>query len=314
MTPGRLLYRLYYEPVARLARMFREGGPLEQHRTRSGRREMEAAARNLPGLTVTAPGTPLPLHLLTGDRFWYQTAFCLYSFACYSRTALAPVLYDDGSLQPAQRECLQRVFPAAVFVSQSEALARLDRHLPRHDFPALRERWDHYPNLRKLIDPHLGSTGWKLVMDSDLLFFRRPALLIDWLRAPDRPLHAVDVDDSYGYSPDLLRRVAGQSLPARLNVGLCGLNSAELDWKWLERTCAGLIAAEGTHYYLEQALVALLLAGRSCVIAPAADYVTLPTAPEVNDCGAVMHHYVAASKNSYFQRNWRRIPLHPPAP
>ncbi|MDB6165383.1 MAG: glycosyl transferase family 2, partial [Lacunisphaera sp.] len=68
---------------------------------------------------------------------------------------------------------------------------------------------------------------------------------------------------------------------------------------------------EGTSYYLEQALIAMLVAGRDCAVAPAADYVTLPQPPEALECRAVMHHYVAESKRWYFQRNWRQALLAP---
>jgi len=249
----------------------------------------------------------MEVHLLTGRRFWHQTAFCLWTFSRQAGRPLAPVLYDDGSLDSEHREHLSRLFPDARFVSHEQAISRLDSLLPVERFPYLRDRWIHYPNLRKLIDPHLGSTGWKLVLDSDLLFFRKPEFLLDWLDAPDRPLHAVDCETSYGYPLDLLARLADAPLAERVNVGLCGLRSDELDWQKLEAWCRSLLELHGHHYYLEQALVAALVAGRPCAVAPAADYVTLPAAPEATACHAVMHHYVAHSKRWYFQDNWKRF-------
>ena len=171
----------------------------------------------------------------------------------------------------------------------------------------LRERWVNYPHIRKIIDVHLGSSGWKLVLDSDLLFFRRPDLILDWLAAPDRPFHAVDCIESYGYSRPLLQSLVPAPLPSLLNVGLCGLRSEEIDWEKLEFWSARLIAAEHTNYFLEQALVALLVAGRPCAIAPAADYITLPSRSEVEHPTGVMQHYVDNSKRWYFRSGWRHI-------
>ena len=216
------------------------------------------------------------------------------------------MIYDDGSLSGEFRAPLARLFPAARFVDRSETTARLDEILPVARFPALRERWLNYPNIRKLTDPHLGSRGWKLVLDSDLLFFHRPEFLLNWLESPVRPLHAVDCETSYGYSRPLMDELAGAPVADLVNVGLTGLNSSDLDWDRLEHWCGTLIAREHTSYYLEQALIAMLVAGRPCAIAPAADYVTLPEPPEAHDCRAVMHHYVAQAKRWYFQDNWRR--------
>ncbi len=304
MTPGKFLLRFYHTPVNRIRDSLRNGGPWQERRTECGRAAMEAAAARLPVPSV-ASGAALELHLLTGRRFWYQSAFCLWTLARQTGRPLAPVIYDDGSLAEQYRVSLSRLFPAVRFVAQGETIKRLDALLPVARFPFLRERWLNYPNLRKLIDPHLGGTGWKLVLDSDLLFFRRPDFLLHWLDTPDRPLHAVDCETSYGYSRPLMNKLAGAPVADLVNVGLTGLNSSELDWEQLEHWCSPLITQEKTSYYLEQALIAMLMAGRPCAIAPVADYVTLPKPPEAHACKAVMHHYVAHSKRWYFQQNWR---------
>ncbi|MEO6994120.1 MAG: glycosyl transferase [Lacunisphaera sp.] len=302
---GQVLYQLWHRPIGRIRNSLINGGPWQENRTERGRLEMEKAAVNLPGLPV-AFGPALELHLLTGRRFWYQTAFCLWTFARQTAHPLAPVIYDDGSLTDEFRAPLARLFPAARFVSHRETIARLDEFLPSARFPALRERWVNYPNLRKLTDPHIGRSGWKLVLDSDLLFFRRPDFLLNWLDAPDQPLHAVDCETSYGYSRSLMNELAGAPVADLVNVGLTGLNSNALDWERLEYWCATLLARERTSYYLEQALIAMQVAGQECRIAPSDDYVTLPREPEARECRAVMHHYVAESKRWYFQNNWRR--------
>jgi len=306
MTPGQFLLKFYHQPFGELRDSLRNGGPWQERRTERGRAEMEAAASTLP-LLPAAPGAPLELHLLTGRSFWYQTVFCLWTLGRQALRPLCPVIYDDGTLTEDFRAPLARLFPAARFVDRAETVRRLDEFLPADRFPALRERWLNYPNLRKLTDPHLGSTGWKLVLDSDLLFFRRPEFLLHWLDAPDRPLHAVDCETSYGYTRPLMNELAGAPVAELVNVGLTGLNSSELDWEQLEHWCATLIARERTSYYLEQALIAMWVAGRTCAIAPATDYVTRPLVPEAHACGAVMHHYVAESKRWYFQENWRRV-------
>jgi hypothetical protein len=306
ITPGRLLYLLWHKPRAELRQSLAAGGPLEQWQTWRGRVAMERAAGSLPPLPP-AGGPPLELHLLTGRRFWYQTAFCLWSFARAAQRDLAPVIMDDGTLTPGNCAALRTLFPAIRFLAKSDAEARLHAVLPAGRFPRLHDRWENYPHIRKIIDPHVGARGWKLVLDSDLLFFRRPGFVLDWLAAPDRPLHAVDIATAYGYPAGLLTEVTGAPVPERVNVGLTGLKSEELDWEKIEHWCDRLIGATGTHYYLEQALVAMLVTGRACAVTPEHDYLTLPRPPEATECRAVMHHYVADSKQWYFRHNWRRV-------
>lgn len=309
LSPGRILYLLWHRPIGKVRECISVGGPMEQHRTAQGEQAMIAAARLLAPPS-TREGAPLSLHLLTGHRFWHQTAFCLHSFSSNSRRLLAPVIYDDGTLRHEEETCLQRIFPLARFVTKKSALALLEHSLPQIKYPYLHDRWMHYPNIRKLIDPHIASPGWKLVIDSDLLFFRNPTFLVDWLDAPDRPLHAVDCETSYGYDRAFMNRLTGAPVADLVNVGLTGLRSDEIDWDRVEYFCRELISTAGTHYYLEQALVAMLVAGRGCSVASSADYVTRPSLPEANHCTAVMHHYVADSKKWYFRHNWRRVLAH----
>jgi hypothetical protein len=305
---GALWLRLYHQPLGRARSILHQGGPLAMRETERQRAQMEAIAATLPPLPVSAGESPLYLHLLTGRRFWYQTAFCLHSFARGAGQPVRAEIYDDGSLDLECMQLLQRLGPAVRIHRQADIVPRLDRYLPMDRFPTLRKLWHSYPHIRKLTDVHVGSSGWKLVIDSDLLFFRRPGILLDWLRAPSQPLHAVDCTESYGYSRPLMEHLAGAAIPPLVNVGLCGLRSDTLDWSELEAWCEELIARERTSYYLEQALVAMLVARcPDCVVAPAADYITLPTRAEVQAPRAVMHHYVADSKRWYFRQGWRHV-------
>jgi hypothetical protein len=272
--------------------------------------------RSVPALAPLHFDTSAPRlhpHLLTGARFWYQSAYCLQSLSLHAGRPLAPVIHDDGSLLPAQVCELRRLFPSMTLVTGGEALARLEQLLPESRFPTLRERWRAYPHIRKLIDVHLGSQGWKLVLDSDLLFFRAPTLLTNWCDAPDRPLVATDCEESYGYTRPLMARLCGHELETRVNVGLCGLRSEDIDWDRLEHWTTTLIREEATHYYLEQALTAMLVAGRPILQVPDSDYRTFPRREEALAPTAAMHHYVDLSKRWYFTHCWRHC-LRAPVP
>jgi len=306
--PGRILYQGWHRPLAAVRQSLRHGGPLAQRAAAHGRSEMEAAAATLPPLPERLDSTnALAVHFLTGRRFAYQTAFCLHTLARQCTVSVQPEIYDDGTLDPASTALLRRLAPNLRIHEFTTLSARLDEFLPARRFPMLRERWKNYPHIRKLIDVHLGRSGWRLVLDSDLLFWREPRFLLDWAADPDRPLHAIDCEENYGYSRRLLEKIAGAAVPSRVNVGLCGLRSDALDWDFLEHAAATLIAAERTSYYLEQALVALLAARLGpCAAAPVADYLTLPSQAETEHPTAIMHHYVDTSRGSYFRKAWRQ--------
>ncbi len=252
-------------------------------------------------------GKPVEVHVLTGRKFWYQTAFCLWSLARTSEREVRPVIHDDGSLKQEQAEQLRRIFPAAHVEWLSEAEERLDRILPASQYPTLRQRRLELPLMKKILDVHAGREGWTLFMDADLLFFRRPDFLLNWWDHPARPLTSVDAEYAYGYPIELLEELAGAKVRPLINTGLSGHRSEAIDWDRMEHWCKALIERGGKHYYQEQALIALLTAGQECTVLPPDDYVTLPREPEASRCEAVMHHYVASSKPWYFRTNWRRV-------
>ncbi len=303
MTPGRLLYLLYHEPLARLGDLVRDGGPAERRRTEAGRLAMIAAARELPPLPAPPPDAPR-VHLLTGARFWHQTAFLLRSLAPHA--TIRAVIHDDGTLDGEARDDLLRFATGAELHTDREARERLDHFLPASRFPRLRQRRKDLVLFRKILDVRAGAPEWRLFLDSDQLCLRSPRLLLDWLRAPSGPLHMTDVGDAYGCPLPDLEVIAGRPVPRRVNTGILGLRGDTLDWERLEAHCAALDARGKPHYYHEQALVALHLAGEPGALAtPLDDYVVLPRPPEAVSPTRTWHHYVAHSKRWYYQSRWR---------
>jgi hypothetical protein len=307
---GAIAYKLYYAPKGFLEKISHQGS-INIAIDYWSRRQMEAAADKLPTLTVNTSAPSLDIYFLSGRKFWYQTCFCAYSMQQNTNLILRPIIYDDGSLNQQYQNKIKRIFPHAKIILLSEVEERLEQYLPQSKFPYLRERRLNYPNLKKLTDIHIGSQGWKLVLDSDMLFFHPPDLLIKWLKLPQQPCHMVDVETCYGYSQPFMASLAQAEIPEQLNVGICGLKSEDIDWEKLEYWCKTMIEQHGTHYYQEQALIAMLMSGQPCAVAPATDYIVLPNKAEVMEPKAVLHHYVSDSKSWYFRYAWKHIlPIH----
>lgn len=301
---GQLVYRGWHAPKGFLKKCAREG-PVNLLLMERGRKAMERAAWHLS--SAQSPGTQnsATVCFLTGAKFWYQTAFCAHSLLAQTGRPLHIAVVDDGTLSQEHAAALARVIPGLEVIWAADIQQRLDEHLPTSAFPILRQRRLVYPHLRKLTDVHAGGIGWKLVLDSDMLFHNRPNFLLDWLESPNRPCHMLDVENAYGYSPGLMTELAGASIPDKLNVGICGLRSEEIDWQRLEYWCGAMLEREGSHYLQEQALTAMLLAGRPRDEAPAKDYVVRPTRTESLRPTTILHHYVAESKAWYFRFGWR---------
>jgi len=245
--------------------------------------------------------------MVVGTRFWYVAAFAVASLLKQIDRELVVKIYSDGSLTPNQQKALAALPIQAVFPCPEELRARIDIRLPMAKYPHLRERLKNYPHIKKLIYPHVGSLGPKIVIDADVLFFGRPNELWEWQSKPEKPLVATDLFESYGYPREFLNRITGGCLPKKVNVGITGLVSETINWDELEKWCAQLKTAYGFHYYLEQALIAMMCVRTGAHQLSQDRYITGPTEEQALSHAGVMQHYVDLSKKWYFRELWRGV-------
>ncbi|MBD2345480.1 glycosyl transferase [Anabaena subtropica] len=303
---GVAFYRLYYAPKGYLEKLMRWGF-INTYLTNVGKKRMENATFQLPSISVNQSSDILDIYFMTGKKYWYQTCFCAYSMIDQTQTNIRPIIYDDGTLEEIHINEIIRIFPNAKILYLKDIEPILDNYLPTSKFPYLRERRLKQPLLRKLTDFHVGSQGWKLFLDSDMLFFKPPTFLLNWLKFPDYPCYMVDIFNAYGYPQDLMTSLAGAKIPDLVNIGIFGLKSEDIDWEQIEYWLKNLIETEGTHYNVTQCLSAMFLAGKKCTVVPAEDYIVMPNQEEVIQPQAVLHHYVADSKPGYFRYAWKHI-------
>ncbi len=295
---------LYRRPADEWNRL-RRWGARGYFYTSSFQREMESSVASLEPIDDLSDRMPVEIWFLTGKNFWYQTAYCAWSFARQSQRNVTVNLVDDGSLRGVQIQQIRRLFPNGVTVQKEDTHAKLERSLPETHFPYLRKKWNDYINIRKIIDIHLESHGRKLVLDSDMLFFAPPVEILSWLEQSVSLCLATDCIESYGYSRSLMESLCQAMIPPRLNVGVCGLDSELIDWNELERWTQVLIEREKNSYYLEQALIAMLAAKYGCVVMPPSRYITCPTNEQIKTSTGVLQHYVSDSKPNYFSTAWK---------
>lgn len=300
-----IINKLYREPKGYLRSINRQGGFLNARAIEKARKEMEAAAALIKIPFIENSEAPLEVCFLTGKKYWYQTIFCIKSLVVSSQRNFIFHIYDDGSLDDAFVAQMKRQVPGIKVHLKKEIDSRLQEAIPPEQFPFLWHKRKVYPHIKKLTDIHAGQQGWKLVLDSDMLFFKYPTVMLEWLQSPSQPFYILDATNSYGYSAELMNMLAGGIVPEKVNVGAIGLNSESLDWESLERWGATLETREGTCYYLEQALSAMLISNQTVTIGAREEYIVMPSQTQVERGEGVLHHYVDLSKEWYFKTAWK---------
>ncbi len=303
------------DPLPRFARRIVNGsrsafawGPHNYIRRFRWLHEMEQGAMQLPQVPIAREASTREVHYLTGPRHWFMTAFCHASLLDVAREPIMPVVHSDGRLDDASRAQLRRLFPHVRFPDPIEAERHLDVILPRERYPTLREQRGKLVFLRKLLDVHAGRSGPALVLDSDVLFLKRPDEVLTWLAAPAGYLALRDTATYYGYSQSLLEEVVGAPLPERVNAGLVAVpERAAIDWMEIECAMRTLVAREGLSYFLEQVIDAMIYRSGPLTYLDEHKYRVAPKSVETKGRRIIMGHYVAASRMHYLKQGWRQV-------
>jgi len=297
---------LYRRPKEELHRMLR-WGPKAYFLSDSWMKQMEEAAFTLPQLPAASLQIPKPLWFMTGEKHWYQTAFCAWSFARYSRHTIRPVLIDDGTLGEASLSGLRRLFPDLIVDSRSECDDRVERLLPIARFPKIHWIRNKQKLFRKLTDIHAGASDWRLFFDSDMLFFKEPEEIDRYLDEPSGHLAQRDCWESYGFSRGLTEKLCGHRLPEALNIGIFSMNGSRIDWERIEYWIGEMFGTEGSRYNVTQCTSAMIMAGRDLHVLDAEDYKVFSENPIRPHRFRVLEHYVQDSKPWYFGKAWKEI-------
>ncbi|WP_320465969.1 hypothetical protein [Pedobacter sp. CFBP9032] len=301
-----MINQLYRFPVSKWKTIQRFGGIISYRQMLRGKKEMIRASRNLPPIISYENG--YKIYFLTGSDYLYQTLFCAFSLTKVSKTSFQFILVDDGSFDEQLKTQANKQMPGVVIVTKQQIDANLSLKLPVAEFPYLHRKREVYPHIKKLTDIHtLTDNTYKLVLDSDMLFWSNPKEVISWLQRPNGSLHMIDCIESYGYSKEIMESLTGRDIPDSVNVGIIGMDSSRIIWTELERWCMELEAKEGSSYFLEQALTTMLLATSKRKALNERSYIVNPENEDVLNGAGILHHYVDLSKASYFKNAFNVI-------
>jgi hypothetical protein len=160
------------------------------------------------------------LRMLTCKRDVLEALWTLKSFFNYSELRPRVVIHDDGSLGAEDRQLLVHHVPGLRIVARAEADAKVAPLLAGHPHCS-RYRFDPAFVLSlKLFDTNLLSTAPNvLLLDSDVLFFRKPTALEQHVQS-GTGCYQSDYQDSYVTTRAEMESRFALAVPAHLNCGI----------------------------------------------------------------------------------------------
>ena len=214
----------------------------------------------LHGESTVGFGYPQPefsIHMVVCSRDVESALWSIKSFSWSTQLSPAVFLHDDGSLTHRDRERLRGHIAGCTIVSRREADVRAAAWLRNHPLSQRARATPGFYCALKLFDPWIYTPkDVVLLLDSDVLFFRRPTELLTHL-GNRAPCYGSDYQNAYSATPEELRQRLGFDIMQAVNAGLVVMPKEVFDLDLVERYFAtALQPAENRD---EQTICAALL-------------------------------------------------------
>ena len=314
---GKLLYKYYFKPKGARSFLNKFGGEENYQQMIAAEKNMKKyALNNLVIDSGFSDAGQFKINFLTGDNFIHQTLFCTYSFFKFltveESNNFCVNYYSDGTLSNFNIEILKTKFPNIKVIDSNEMSKAMQENLPESRFPYLNKNVSKFPLFKKLVYPHIKTTGLSTFFDSDMLFYKRPKEFIDWLYSQSlsgsEAFCIQDVKRSYGYRDSQILKAYPNPIINNLNSGMYSLYSESIDFNFVEKLIKDLETRFGSNYLAEQLITAILLEKSLGVhIAPKSEYIVFPTKGQIESSSGTLHHYVDESKEGYFKYAWKQM-------
>lgn len=253
-------------------------------------REAVARRREFPQSTA-----PVSLHMVLSHDMMLMGMLALRSFEYHTGRLWSPVIHEDGTLTDDDARELQARFPDARIVRRAEADATLDDAL--RDHPVCREnRKKHHWFLKNFDTRHYAAHDHYIVMDSDIVFFQRPGLVLDWIAdRPDTNWVMKDTREKYSGPREDIEREMGFPLWHKVNSGLDLMYRPSVDLALCEKFLTRCAPIAREYHFLEQSFFAVAASawGKGGQLPP--EYEISWT--NFRRRGAICRHYVGPFKN-----------------
>jgi hypothetical protein len=174
--------------------------------------------------------------VLTSCKDWLSCLWSLVSFYEFSDLRLPLLVYSDGTLEERHAKQLARVFPDARLIHSSTGNQLVANKLVR--FPNCMRFRAAQAYARKIIDfPILCGSPFILMLDSDVLFLKRPAELMRHLepRRAGRFIFERDYQDAYCAARSDLERKFGVNIASCVNTGIALVDVSDFNFLKIEQ-------------------------------------------------------------------------------
>ncbi len=211
-------------------------------------------------------------------------------------------IFDDGTLTQADVEIMKENILSVNYIS-CELYDLMLKKVLRKNSSMWRLRGNPYIK-KKLVAHFCTNKGKLLFFDSDIIFFRKPKNILDWIDNKYDAFYMRDIQNSYVISNIESRYLFGVNQISKLNSGLLGLRKSQLSLQVLSKLIQFYESLNNLRTPHIQSYFAVLYAkniGNYKILALPEDYVVSDKPEAFNPATITCGHYVTPVREKYFE-------------
>jgi len=195
--------------------------------------------------SVQNPEFPVEVHIVACHRDAFLLIYTVKQFLRHLGLRLPIIIHDDGTLTWLDKAAIHYHLRGVVIANFSVTFQKIASvHNLKARYPnAFALKTGRYGTNRlngiRIIDiPFTAATEKILLVDTDIIFYRKPHALIKWIKNPnDRSMFFMKDQASYYALPEnILATVAGgRKIHTEVNCGLLGLTADSMAPAFIER-------------------------------------------------------------------------------
>jgi len=237
------------------------------------------------------------IHMLTGHKDFLQALWCLKTYYHYARVNPLLVIHGDGTLTHIHKSILETHFKNCRVILRKDTENDLKKYLAGHQY-CLDLRFggpETYKRIKMFDFYNYASTKHILILDSDILFFKKPQAILDMIEREEM-FYMDDAMNDYTFSAEHIEEKFDVSLLKHFNSGLVYAPVSIQNLDCIDEFLKECI--EQDCYRLSEQTTRALLFSKYCPEATKLDN-TYQIANDSLDDHTVMHHFV----NNGFREN-----------
>lgn len=245
------------------------------------------------------------IHILSGSERLTMALWMAASWITATGGRWRFVFHDDGTLREQDASAIRRILPGCRVIMDAESREEVQAVLC--DYPLSWRCRNLHPLCRKLFDiPHYAHGAHFLTIDTDILFFRKPDRLLQWMQSGKKNvLFLEDVADATLSSAASAAQHFGREIIRKVNTGIVAMPKTAVTFDDLEHCLAKTLLLEEDRWFVEQSLYAVLASLHGDVELLGNEY-HMPISGEVPPT-AVARHYMGKVRHLFYSEGLPRV-------